>query len=109
MLFVHSQNLGPNLFRLSFLLLHGILKDQRPESNQIRTIVRQRTTEVDVKKYCVQLLRRTGSFDYAAAKLRALKLQIETQLRELGGNPLLEKLMNDLAALYENDCETSSS
>ena len=87
----------------SFLLLHGILKDQQPESNQIRTIVRQRTDEVDVKKYCVQLLRRTGSFDYAADKLKALKVQIETQLKEIGGNAGLKKLMNDLAALYEND------
>jgi len=88
-------------------LLHGILKDQQPESNQIRTIVRQRTTEVDVKKYCVQLLRQTGSFDYAASTLRQLKIEIESQLDHLGGNALLQKLMNELAALYEKEGQDS--
>jgi len=91
--------------KFSFLLLHGIQKNQQPESNQIRNIIRQRTTEVDVKKYCVQLLRRTGSFDYAADKLKSLKTEIEEQLNQLGGNAHLQKLMNDLASLYENDSE----
>ena len=94
-----------SLQNCSFLLLHGIQKNQQPESNQIRNIIRQRTTEVDVKKYCVQLLRQTGSFDYAADKLKSLKTEIEEQLNQLGGNAHLQKLMNDLASLYENDSE----
>ena len=64
---------------------------------------------MDVKKYCVQLLRQTGSFDYAAATLKQLKIEIEGQLEQLGGNALLLKLMDDLAALYEKDAQEGQS
>jgi len=83
--------------KFSFLLIHGIRKGQVPESNQIMNIIRQRTTDVDVKKYCVQLLRKTDSFLYTASKLNNLKITIDDQIKGFGGNSHLEKLMNDLA------------
>jgi len=87
--------------KFSFLLIHAIRLKQQPQSNQISSIVKQRTTDIDVKKFCVQLLEKTGSFEYTAKVLKALRVEIDEQLKALGGNAFLEKLMNDLAKMFE--------
>ncbi|KAK3590945.1 hypothetical protein CHS0354_034516 [Potamilus streckersoni] len=57
--------------KFSFPLIHAILSD--PEDNQVLSILRQRTTDNNVKKYCVQLLEKKGSFEYT----RQILIQLE--------------------------------
>ena len=57
--------------KFSFPLIHGINSDKA--DNQILSILRQRTTDVDVKKYCVDLLEKKGSFEYTKANLVQLE------------------------------------
>jgi len=59
--------------KFSFPLIHGINSDKG--DNQILSILRQRTQDNDVKKYCVELLRKKGSFDYTKATLIELEKQ----------------------------------
>ena len=48
--------------KFSFPIIHGIRK--HPDDNQVMSILRQRTKDNDVKKYCVDYLIRVGTFQY---------------------------------------------
>ena len=59
-------------------------------------ILRQRTEEVEVKKYCISLIEKEGSFEYTKEVLENLDKQIRDEVSKLGGNIFLEKLMDEL-------------
>ena len=59
-------------------------------------ILRQRTTELEVKKYCVSLLKEFGSFDYTLKTLEDLDQKVREEVRQLGGNVNLIALMDEL-------------
>ncbi|XP_053393023.1 geranylgeranyl pyrophosphate synthase-like [Mercenaria mercenaria] len=84
--------------KFSFPLIHGILSDKG--DNQILSILRQRTTDNDVKKYCVDLLHKKGSFDYTKGILIELEQQIYEQMETSGGNPHLKGLIDELKKIY---------
>lgn len=58
-------------------------------------ILRQRTKDDEVKKYCVSLLEKFGSFDYTKKRLRELHDAAVQEVTKLGGNPLMEKVVED--------------
>lgn len=59
-------------------------------------ILRQRTRDVEVKRYCVGLLEKFGSFAYTRKVLEQLDNEAREEIAVLGGNPLLESLLDDL-------------
>ncbi|GFG34577.1 hypothetical protein Cfor_06752 [Coptotermes formosanus] len=59
-------------------------------------ILRQRTRDVELKKYCVTLLEKFGSLSYTRNTLEELDAEARAEVAKLGGNPLLEKLLDDL-------------
>ena len=59
-------------------------------------ILRQRTRDVEVKKYCVTLLEKFGSFSHTRHTLEELDAEARTEISKLGGNPLLEDILNEL-------------
>lgn len=67
-----------------------------PEDTQIKHILRQRTTDLELKKYCVSLLDKYGSFAYSRERLEKLDKEIREKVANLGGNDFLIKLMDDL-------------
>ena len=67
-----------------------------PEDTQIMNILRQRTTEVELKKYFVSLLEKYGSFAYTLQVLEDLDQKVREEVEKLGGNVHLIKLMDDL-------------
>lgn len=84
--------------KFSFPTIHAIKFSSA--SNQILSILRQRTTDNDVKKYCVECLEKAGSFDYTRQTLIDLEQRIFQLIEEHGGNLILSGLVNELRKLY---------
>ena len=51
---------------------------------------------MDVKRYCVSLLEKFGSFDYTRQTLIQLDLDARREIEKLGGNPILERVLDEL-------------
>mgnify|MGYP004599646003 CR=1 FL=1 len=59
-------------------------------------ILRQRTKDIEVKRYCVNLLEKFGSFAYTRTVLEELDKEARNEVQRLGGNPLLVRLLDEL-------------
>jgi geranylgeranyl diphosphate synthase type 3 len=57
-------------------------------------ILRQRTKDVELKKYCVTLLEKFGSFKYTRHTLEKFDAELRAEVAELGGNPMLEDVLD---------------
>ncbi|XP_037905297.1 geranylgeranyl pyrophosphate synthase isoform X2 [Hermetia illucens] len=79
--------------KFSFPIIHAL---QNKQNRQVLHILRQRTRDVEVKKYCVNLLENLGSFKYTRDILESLDRQAREEVARLGPNPIMEKLLDDL-------------
>jgi geranylgeranyl diphosphate synthase, type III len=59
-------------------------------------ILRQRTRDVEVKKYCVSILEKLGSFKYTRETLEALDKEARNEVELLGPNPIMYQLLDEL-------------
>jgi geranylgeranyl diphosphate synthase type 3 len=57
---------------------------------------------VELKKYCVTLLEKFGSFSYTRHTLEELDAEIRAEVSKLGGNPLLEDILDELLNWKKN-------
>ena len=57
--------------KFSFPIIHSIRAD--PQNRQLINILKQKPTDDEVKKYAVNYMERTGSFEYCRMILRDLK------------------------------------
>jgi len=80
--------------KFNFPCIHAITS--RPSDTRVMSIIRQRTNDVELKKYCVTLLREFGSFEYTLSTLKSLDVEARLQIQSLGGNPQLELVLNSL-------------
>ncbi|XP_056464720.1 geranylgeranyl pyrophosphate synthase isoform X1 [Gadus chalcogrammus] len=85
--------------KFSFPTIHAIWSC--PESTQVQNILRQRTDNADIKRYCVDYLEKVGSFAYTRQTLRTLEEDTYRLIRELGGNPELESLVKHLGRMHQ--------
>ncbi|KAJ3308497.1 Geranylgeranyl pyrophosphate synthase, partial [Blyttiomyces sp. JEL0837] len=90
--------------KFSFLVIHCIRSDTT--QHQLLNILKQRTTDVDVKKYAIGLMRKTGSFEVCVEKLRELERGSREEIRRLGGNAGLEEVLDWLAKDYRGQEES---
>jgi geranylgeranyl diphosphate synthase type 3 len=67
-------------------------------------ILRQRTQDVELKKYCVKLLEELGSLSYTRHTLEELDAEARAEVAKLGGNPLIEYVLDDLMS-WKGDTE----
>jgi geranylgeranyl diphosphate synthase type 3 len=65
-------------------------------SHSFVDILRQRTRDVEVKRYCVTLLEKLGSFKYTRETLDTLDKEARNEVAQLGPNPIMEKLLEEL-------------
>eukprot|EP00106_Octopus_bimaculoides_P007483 XP_014774925.1 PREDICTED: geranylgeranyl pyrophosphate synthase-like [Octopus bimaculoides] len=79
--------------KFSFPLIHAI--QTNPDDNQVLNIIRQRTDDLDLKKYCVGLLEQHGTFDYVKTVLVDYEEKIFKEIESFGGNSSLVALLND--------------
>ncbi|XP_044865319.1 geranylgeranyl pyrophosphate synthase isoform X5 [Mauremys mutica] len=87
--------------KFSFPTIHAIWS--RPESTQVQNILRQRTENVDIKKYCVHYLENVGSFEYTRQTLQKLESEAYEQIESLGGNPELVALVEHLSKMFKEN------
>lgn len=66
-------------------------------------ILRQRTRDVEVKRYCIGLLEKLGSFKYTQEVLDELDKQARKEVQLLGPNPIMENLLNDLLSWKDSE------
>uniref|UniRef100_A0A336LC35 CSON008509 protein n=1 Tax=Culicoides sonorensis TaxID=179676 RepID=A0A336LC35_CULSO len=80
--------------KFSFPIIHAIKNEGA--DHQVLHILRQRTRDVEVKRYCIGLLEKLGSFKYTREVLDELDKQARKEVQLLGPNPIMENLLNDL-------------
>ncbi|XP_055688735.1 terpene synthase isoform X2 [Lutzomyia longipalpis] len=80
--------------KYSFPIIHAI--QQEGEDRQVFQILRQRTTNNEVKRYCVSIMEKLGSFSYTRSVLESLDREARIETMRLGNNPIMEGLLNEL-------------
>ncbi|KAK7604807.1 hypothetical protein V9T40_005993 [Parthenolecanium corni] len=80
--------------KFSYPIIHGIRS--HPEDSQIINILRQRTTDVEVKRHCIKLLDKFGSFDHTRTVLLNIDKSIREEVQRIGENPLMISLIDEL-------------
>lgn len=60
-------------------------------------ILKSRTRDKDLKGQCISLMEKIGSFAYTKKVLGKLYAQIQEEIKLLGGNPLLEALLEKIS------------
>jgi geranylgeranyl diphosphate synthase type 3 len=73
--------------KFSFPIIHAVRRD--PNDTKLLSILKQRTEDIDVKRYAQSLMREAGSLSYTRNKCSQLKQSIIEQIDKLGGNPPL--------------------
>lgn len=84
--------------KFSFPIIHGIRNDP---SSKLINILKQRPTDVDIKKYFLQCLEELGSLRYTVTILNELETNAMKEITSLGGNEPLEILIEKLSAIYK--------
>lgn len=80
--------------KFSFPLILAIRTDL--EDTRLMHILKQRTKNVELKKYAVEYMRETGAFERTRAKLDAVVAEIRREIAGLGGNEILECIVTAL-------------
>jgi geranylgeranyl diphosphate synthase type 3 len=68
---------------------------------EIRSVLKQRTEDVGVLRFAQERLRKAGSLAYVRTRCCTLHDEVKCHLKELGGNPAIEKIMDKLHADVE--------
>jgi len=58
--------------------------------------LRQRTGDVELKKYCVTLLEKFGSLRYTRQTLEDLDAELRAEVAKREGNPMLEDVLDEM-------------
>mmetsp|Transcript_21877 Transcript_21877/g.40832 ORF Transcript_21877/g.40832 Transcript_21877/m.40832 type:complete len:337 (-) Transcript_21877:93-1103(-) len=90
--------------KFSFPIIHCIRSD--PNDHRLLSILKKKTEDVDVKRYAQQLMFGSGSMEYTRDKCIRLKDEIVSEVKALGGNPPLLKLVEALDVQIQ-DLKTS--
>ncbi|KAI9268747.1 geranylgeranyl pyrophosphate synthase [Sporodiniella umbellata] len=85
--------------KFSFPIIHSIRSD--PSSQQLLNILKQKSESAELKEYALQLLEETNTFDYCRNFINKLEQEIRQEIDSLGGNEILEKVMNILSVKRE--------
>ncbi|XP_076369059.1 terpene synthase-like isoform X2 [Tachypleus tridentatus] len=80
--------------KFSYPIIHAIRS--HPEDPQMINIIRQRTQDVEIKKYSVDLMEKLGSFEYTRKTLEELDQEARVEIGRLGGNPHLIAVLDEL-------------
>mmetsp|Transcript_9636 Transcript_9636/g.13649 ORF Transcript_9636/g.13649 Transcript_9636/m.13649 type:complete len:202 (+) Transcript_9636:631-1236(+) len=87
--------------KFSFPIIHCVQKC-KPSDNRLLSILKQRTHELDIKRYAQHIMKKAGSLKYTRDKCKSLKEEIIKQVEGLGGNHPLLELLNMLDIQVEN-------
>ncbi|VDM53550.1 unnamed protein product [Angiostrongylus costaricensis] len=81
--------------KFSFPIIHAIhCSPTSLNDDPVLNILRQRTKDIEVKKYCIKLLKERYSFEYTLTRLRNIASEIREEIKTLGGNCKLDEVMD---------------
>lgn len=83
--------------KFSFLMVRALTVASQAIQSQLLNILRQKPTDVDIKKYAIDLLNNLDVFTYTEEYLRQLENQARAEIIRLGGNRHLESIMDLLS------------
>ncbi|KAI8061274.1 geranylgeranyl pyrophosphate synthase [Thamnidium elegans] len=81
--------------KFSFPIIHSIRTD--PTNRQLLNILKQRSNSLELKQFALQLLEKTGTFEYCRQFLQVLEVEARQEIKDLGGNRMLEMIMDALS------------
>jgi len=87
--------------KFSFPIIHSIRAT--PTNRQLMSILRQRTEDISLKRFAIDLVEKSGSFEYTRGVLVKLEEELLAEIERLGGNPMLVKVVEKLSALYKSE------
>lgn len=88
--------------KFSYPIIHCILSN--PRDNRLLNILKQRTSDLDMKQYAVRLMHETGSLGYTMNVINTLKTECSALLSKHGGKgaAIIGALMEKLHAGLED-------
>lgn len=84
--------------KFSFPILHAV--NSRDTDTRLIHILKQRTQNMELKQYCIDLLHEFGSMDYTKQTCEDLAKQIFEEIEGLGGNDALEALLREQMNIF---------
>lgn len=95
--------------KFSHPIIFAILKN--PLDNRLINILRQRTEDIDVKRYAVQYMQECGALEHTRHALRELRAKIDIEITRLHGHSALSALLMKLDSQLDSDqkCEQKAS
>ncbi|KAI9472294.1 MAG: geranylgeranyl pyrophosphate synthase [Benjaminiella poitrasii] len=81
--------------KFSFPIIHSIRAD--PTNRQLLNILKQRSNSIELKQHALQILEKTNTFSYCRQFLQVLEDEARNEIQMLGGNRMLEKIMDVLS------------
>ena len=67
-----------------------------PRAHALSDILKRKTDDEDTKRYAVQVMTSTQSFQYTLDKLQVLAQQLRGQIAALGGNVYIDRIIDYL-------------
>ncbi|KAI9253171.1 geranylgeranyl pyrophosphate synthase [Sporodiniella umbellata] len=86
--------------KFSFPIIHAIRAE--PNNRQLLNIINQKPTSIEVKQYALDIIKRAGSFEYVKRFLEQKEREALQEVKRLGGNPVLEKVLHALSLTNRN-------
>jgi len=80
--------------KFSFPVIHSIRSNL--DDPRLMNIVRQRTTDIEIKKYALDIMEKKGSFEYCRKVLKDLDTQAREEIQQLGHNSFLLSVLDEL-------------
>lgn len=95
--YADNKSFGEDLTegKFSFPVIHAIRAN--PDDSTLLSIIKQRTKDIEIKKYAVQLMKQSGSLDYTKKTLETLEQELRKEIDSLGSNPMLTRLLDELS------------
>jgi len=80
--------------KFSFPIIHSIRST--PRDHVIINILKQRTEDPSLKKFALEQMERTGSFEYTRKRIGSLYDNVKKEIEKLGGNQELEQVIDEV-------------
>ena len=82
--------------KFSFPIIHAVKEEEKVGGTKLLNILKQRTEDLDVKRYAQRLLREFGSLSFTLRRCAAIKVSILEDIEKLGGHPPLVAILEYL-------------
>lgn len=94
--------------KFSFVIIHAI-RNAPEGDNRVLNILKQRPTDLQIKKYALKVMWELGSFQYTRKVLKDMHDKIVRLIHEIGTNKMLLALLSKLDVQLDSLLDTKQS